>query len=481
MRKSLLVALCALLALASDPVGAQIAMRPQPAYDQVATKVAGMVGDPEARRLAAAKGLGILNVMWEDTGRYQGSSVGPNISDVTIEVHVPLPNGGTRPVLMPVIRYPNFTDKTADIKLEKLFLRVGNQTKGGRLEVITLKEFLARPTRYLSMPRKGSIVGNTLLAPRDAHLLVSAQSAFLPIPRTGQAKFYPTIFNYQSYRQNPAVLTLLVTRQGTSATVIDNSRDTVGSRGWGQRLFFNQAGKRAPLIAERLSDVAASGTTRNGEAASSLGEDANLLMLVQIPLKVKQVRRQTMFYGLAAPSASGSGGAPESARVRRGGSNVEAAVLGHGAVEGPYTELDGLTIERDPRFPVRVTVQFYQATSNGVISAADMERLHAQIANVYGKGDYVGSLVVPERGVRRAPRPTEWTGIGPAPRHLTVWDFPGLVQYLKDTGRFFLFPWTHPVPRLPVRKAPATPVMPAPAAAAAPALTPLVGKAIGIH
>ena len=28
----------------------------------------------------------LLNVLWEDTGRWEGSAVGPNISDVTIEV-----------------------------------------------------------------------------------------------------------------------------------------------------------------------------------------------------------------------------------------------------------------------------------------------------------------------------------------------------------------------------------------------------------
>ena len=86
------------------------------------------------------------------------------------------------------------------------------------------------------------------------------------------------IFNYQSARKNPAVLTLLITRQGTSLTIVDNARDTIGAQSWGQRLFFNEDGQRAPLTAERLSDVQASGVTMNGESAASLGADANLLM-----------------------------------------------------------------------------------------------------------------------------------------------------------------------------------------------------------
>ena len=68
-------------------------------------------------------------------------------------------------------------------------------------------------------------MSETLLAPGAA--LVSAQATFLPVPREGQATFWPVIFNYQSSRKNPAVLTLLVTRQGTSMTVVDNVRDTL--------------------------------------------------------------------------------------------------------------------------------------------------------------------------------------------------------------------------------------------------------------
>jgi hypothetical protein len=35
---------------------------------------------------ASQLGLKILNITWEDTGRYKGSSVGPNISDMSIQV-----------------------------------------------------------------------------------------------------------------------------------------------------------------------------------------------------------------------------------------------------------------------------------------------------------------------------------------------------------------------------------------------------------
>jgi hypothetical protein len=87
-------------------------------------------------------------------------------------------------------------------------------------------------------------------------------------------------------------------------------------------------------------------------------------------------------------------------------SDVEEAVIGHGKVEGLFTEVDGLDIERDDRYPVRVTVQFYKATSNGVVSEQDMAEIAGQIERVYRQADYVGSLVVQgETG-----RPTEYAG-----------------------------------------------------------------------
>lgn len=82
-----------------------------PDYEQVVSRVAGMTTDPAARELAAKYGLDIINITWEDTGRFEGSAVGPNISDMTIQVH-PGSKESRRMTCMPVIRFPNFTDKT---------------------------------------------------------------------------------------------------------------------------------------------------------------------------------------------------------------------------------------------------------------------------------------------------------------------------------------------------------------------------------
>lgn len=452
-----LTALVAALSIALVPVAGATPDNTQPApkkvpdparaYERVVRSVANMVDNERAYTLASAYKLSLLNVLWEDTGRWEGSSVGPNISDVTIEVEGYKNGKAHRTYLMPVMRHDNFTDRTADVKIDKIMIPVGNQTKDGDLQLVSLAELLKNPAQYMSSPGKGKIKGEGLFAKRDTHVLVSAQHAFLPVPKEGKATFWPVIFNYQSTKRNPAVLTILVTRQGTSMTIIDNARDTVGSDGsWGQRLYFNKAGERAPLIAERMADVKASGVTANGEDAQDLTEDANVLMLIQVPLKYREPQpvympkaptKMSMDAAQApatssksAPSAAPSAGAGAGGAVGdgygRARSDVDTAVLGHGPTEGPYTELDGLKIQRDSRFPIRVTLQFYQATSNGVISRDNVKAMATQIKKVYGKGDYVGSLVVPS-GLDRT-RPTNWTGTQSAPEGTSWAMFPGLVE-----------------------------------------------------
>ena len=89
------------------------------------------------------------------TGRYvagcnrrgSGSTIGPNISDVTIEVELRDGQRPTRTALMPVMRHDNFTDKTGDVRLDKN-LDPGRQPApaGGKLE-LRHPARAARPTR----------------------------------------------------------------------------------------------------------------------------------------------------------------------------------------------------------------------------------------------------------------------------------------------------------------------------------------------
>jgi len=404
-----------------------------PSYATVVDKVVRMVDDPVVTQGALRRGLNVQNVMWEDTGRAQGSSLGPNITDLTLEVRYRRSRGGgtgarsaaeeyvaEETALMPVIRFPNFTDRTGDVAADKIFVRVGNQRDKRSLRTVPLTDVLKNLRGFASKPWSIGGSGN-LLSSRDTRFLVSAQAVFLPIPKEGKAEFNPVVFNYQSAPGSPAVLTLLVTRQGTSITVVENAPEDAAVRGRGQELYFDDEGQRAAFTAERRSDVKSriesQGGPKTADDRTALQKGADVLMLIQVPLRHGD---RGLLPGMGGGGAQPPPGSPKPAAAKaaapapmdeagaRERSDVEQAVLGHGERRGPFTEGNGLVLERDPQFPIRITMQFYKATSNGVADERDLDAIASTIGSVYEHADYVGSLVVPEGDPAR---PTEWQRI----------------------------------------------------------------------
>lgn len=352
-------------------------------FNGAIARVEGLVNDGNAQAVVQQHGLNLMNVTWEDTGRYKGSSVGPNISDMTIGVRDG--NGALHP--MPVIRFDDFNDNTADVQSSSFYLNVGNQS-GSPLYPVSLATLLQNPRSFLTNPSSWSGYHSSLWAGRDSEVLVSAQACLLPVPREGQATFTPVLYNYQSYPGNPAVLAIIATRQGTSMQVIENDGGYMS-----QPLFFNRQGQRAPFVAERASDWQAHGGDDGNSYTRDDPRGADAVLLIQIPLK-QAAPPSYGYYGGGAPMAEDdekSMAAPSASAMGR--SNMEQAVVSYGQVEGPFREVDNLPIERDTRFPVRVTVQFYKATSDGYLTDADVSTLRAQIDNVYQHADAVGSLV----------------------------------------------------------------------------------------
>ncbi|MFN7702953.1 MAG: hypothetical protein ACK6CU_29615 [Deltaproteobacteria bacterium] len=268
------------------------------------------------------------------------------------------------------------------------------------LSPVPLTEVLSHLRDYLSVPESLRGENQDFTAPRDTHYLVSAQHVFVPVPDRVRVEWAPVLFNYESSPGEPAVLCLVISREGTSITVIENRPDPLHPDGWGQRLYFNHGGQRTLFTAERRSDVAErieAGQARP-EDATALEEGADMVMIVQVPLRLQDTtRRSGSGYGTAAGALAGG----DSSRERA--SDVERAVVGHGLEEGPFHEIRNRRIRRDPRFPIRVTVQFDRATSNGVVSEADLESAVSTIERVYAEADFVGSLVVGSQE-----RPTSW-------------------------------------------------------------------------
>jgi hypothetical protein len=438
--RRLTLALVAVVGCVEIPAGdaprfveARPAPLPDPAYTRVVERVAAMVADDDLAMRVARRGLSLVNVTWEDTGRAWGSALGPNITDFTLQVRHSFDDPGTiepwfadhdlgpptrwESTLMPVLRPPNFADVTGDVPSDRFFVRVGNG-RGNALTTVPLLELIRNLGWGSSSPELQHV---DLSAPRDTHFLVSAQALFLPIPRLATSEFNPVLFNYQSAPGSPAVLAILATREGTSLSVIENRPEDLGAH-WGQELYFNDAGKRAYFTAGRRSDVvariAARGGPRDEAERSMLGRGADVMALIQVPLRhddrgflgglPSYANGDTYGYQFSDDPLSAGGFGPNDStiRVRPGRSEaLERAVLGHGAVLGPFVESHGTKLVRDDRFPVRITVQFYKATSTGDVSDSDLDAISRSIASAYAHADYVGSLVVPADDARR---PTAW-------------------------------------------------------------------------
>jgi hypothetical protein len=89
---------------------------------------------------------------------------------------------------------------------------------------VTLKEYLTNFRDYLSFPLEWHGQTRSLYSSqRDSHVLLSAQTCFLPIPPLGgEAEFNVSLYNYQSSENSPAVLAIVANECGTSAQIIDN-------------------------------------------------------------------------------------------------------------------------------------------------------------------------------------------------------------------------------------------------------------------
>ncbi len=83
--------------------------------------------------------------------------------------------------------------------------------------------------------------------------------------------------------------------------------------------------------------------------------------------------------------------------------DIEHAIVSVGPTEGPYDELCGRsTIERDTRYPIRVTLQFYRATTSGQMTPAIASEIAQQFREARAAYGAVaaGSLVLTDASGR---------------------------------------------------------------------------------
>lgn len=367
------------------------ALRFNAAYSLLAESLSQLPSDRQVRSQLEKFGMTITETSWQDAGRYNNSSGGSNISDVTLAALVVNRKGDVETVKQPIIRLDNYKDITVDVDLDKVFIPVGNSW-GVTPFAVSLREFIENMGEFTSWREK---VGN-LLAARDKEVLVSAQSAILPVTEGGEAHFVPAIYNYQSTASHSAALVILVSNRGTSVTLIDNTRDKV-TDGRGQMLFHNNNGKKTAFTAQAESEVQGStdGQQRIDELKKSgmaIAEQSgvNQVMMITIPLKYPKVPRR-MYSPLLATANLESFGA-RSLRA----SSVDRAVVDVAKYSlGDFVEFNQKSekVERDDSLPIRVDVVRYMVSNTNQLTKEDLAKFPEELRGIYEAGKNIGSLV----------------------------------------------------------------------------------------
>lgn len=361
--------------------------------------VCRMPKNQEALRLARESGLYVGNVSWEDNARTKDSCWGPCISDMTLSV-----DGRDMPLIK---TSSNFNDETWDVEIEKIPIIVGNHNST-ELKTVTLKEYLGNLRDYLHAPEKWlGDIKSLLIDNKDQYVICSAQACFLPLAADGEAKFNVSIFNYQARPEDPAVLSIVASVNGTSARVLD-SRSKL-------HLFHNNNGQRASYVGQRLSDF-------RRETGSELPDDApmtasersqNMLLVIQVPLKQKPSPKKRSGGGGRGGSSGargGRGGHTSGKKCKRSYVDVESAIIKVGEDEGEYSEINDLTMERDTRFPIRVTMLYYKATSNGEVNADVLKSIAEELQGARKWAVAISSLVTEttDRTTEHSQVPSWW-------------------------------------------------------------------------
>jgi len=340
----------------------------------VVKKVSTIENDSNLQEYARKHGLQILKVTWEDTGRSKNSCWGPNISDMTLRLD-------KYSELLPVIRFPNFEDKTADLSMEQFSVSVGNE-KGSTIEKIPLKKYLESPNSYIKSDVE---LPSLLCEERDKNILVSAQFCILPLS-DGTCEFNVHLYNYQSF-DTPKVLVLVVSQQGTSAQVLT-----------GNPLYFNDNGKACNFIAERMKDVRKREGRSEAAEMSADEQEKNCLYIYQIPLKTKEpeyVNSPTsdLCYDYDCDLKNSNCVMECESECLSSERGMDDAILQKGEGHSDFKGTNNKLLERDPKFPIRCTLQFYKVTDSKVIPEAVFQSMADKINNVYEKGINQGSLV----------------------------------------------------------------------------------------
>jgi len=418
-------------------------------FKEIMTKVVDMVSNEDAIKLAKRFGLTIDRVTWEDNARRKNSKFGPCISDVSLLV---------QNRMLPMIRCPNYEDVTWDIPMDKIPIMVGNELDGRLYQVTlkyyleNFRMFLSKPEEWLGGKQGVLAERDThVVCSAQACMLPMPKGSVatfnLGLLNYQSKKNYPAVLAIVASAQGTSAQVAECDTFSQTQKLYFNNKGQKASF-VGQRLSDNRKQRGVAVEGKMSEDEKAqnmimliqvplklpippyrrrhhhhrpygykhAGGWNDDDAGYYEEEDA-----AEEPYPAAQAFGAGGFgLGLAGIPAVAAHAAYvaddriavkerenfEQARRRslrdvaekkagkKEKADVEEAIITVGKDEGPFSECNGLAVERDPRYPVRVTFQYYRSTSTGNIEERHMRGISDQIKVSQKGADFLGSLVV---------------------------------------------------------------------------------------
>lgn len=322
-----------------------------------------LVNSTRFQQLLQQFDLVVQNVSWKNTVKIKGSSWGNNISDTTLyisDVH------GSQ--MVPVIRKPNFTYNTADMPIEKFSCNVNGHQ-------MSLADYLDNLDQYTK--KTGRL--KNIRIPRDKIILTTTQTCILPFGDE-EIEFQPYIYNRNSKKNDPRLLVIMSSAQGTSCQITYKTTP----------LYLNIDGKCGVFTAASLcEDKKKIGVKQDG-----------VIYIYQIPLKeTEEARKDRLhkakyydyFNTIVLASCEGSdsdidsddiGGLfdSDSDSVIHASSKKKDTDYGIISVQKIDINFAGLgnndfLLERDPHYPIRCTIQYYRLSNTSEISSETISEI----------------------------------------------------------------------------------------------------------
>ncbi len=358
--------------------------------------------------------MSVQNVSWEDISRNKNSSFGNNITDMTLCMQDDYSNPDKKSkVLCPIIRHANFNDKTFDVPVDTFNVFDSDEKK-----VLKLSDYLKKLDVY---------------DPRDEQgVILQTQCCILPVISNKKTNFCVSLYNYTANSRSPSTLAICSIKNSTSSILLKHKPTKLYQSVNNIPHWFNL---------ERLADVRSNISGKQEERVTDFKQmsesekQENCIMIVQVPLIQNKVHR---VYGgsklndldegewylcsinddevgnSAYLSNAGESFQFKEKNVRHTNYKEKGLDMGNvqtGSVvdiedrmhDNEFVTQKNNNMKRDPKYPVRVTFQYYRAADNNNIPNDELDNIVQQLLQPFKVATAFGSLVTNDT----TNRPTE--------------------------------------------------------------------------